>query len=81
MAKKTDRVVFALLMMLAFSIDQIQEAACGLFQKAMAYLPTRRRFWEKFRGLFNLYFIKSWEGLFHAMGDDFQASVINFDTS
>ena len=33
--KKNLHTVFAFLMMLAFLIDQVQEATCGLFQKAM----------------------------------------------
>ena len=42
--KKTLHSVFALLMMLAFLLDQVQEAACGLFQKAMIHRKTRRAF-------------------------------------
>lgn len=33
--KKNLHTIFALLMMLAFLIDQIQEAACGLFKEAL----------------------------------------------
>jgi len=59
--------VFILLMMLAFLIDQIQEAACGLFQSALQTRVSRRSLWERIRSYFNLYFINSWEDLFIAI--------------
>ncbi len=59
--------VFAFLMMLAFLIDQIQEAACGMFQAALKSMKSRRAFWERMRGFFALYLIESWASLFEAM--------------
>ena len=46
-------VVFALLMMLAFAVDQTQQLACQLFQAAWAKAGSKRALWEKLRGLFN----------------------------
>ena len=54
-------------MVLAFFIDQIQEAACGLFQAALKKVATRRTLWEKVRSYFHTYFVKSWEDLFTAI--------------
>lgn len=45
-------VIFALLMMLAFLVDQIQQAACQLFQATLAKVGSKKRLWEKMRGLF-----------------------------
>ncbi|MBL6982468.1 MAG: transposase [Anaerolineales bacterium] len=45
-------VVFALLMMLAFLIDQVQQMACPLFQATLAKVGSKKRLWEKMRGLF-----------------------------
>lgn len=45
-------VVFALLMMLAFAVDQAQQLACHTFQAAWAAMGSKRRLWERLRGLF-----------------------------
>lgn len=41
--------VLALLMFLAFTVDQIQEACCGLFNAALAHCGRRLRLWESLR--------------------------------
>lgn len=74
--KKNLHTVFAFLMMLAFLIDQVQEATCGLFQRAMEHRKTRRAFWEKMKALFCNYFIESWEDLFTAMGPSFKGAKL-----
>ena len=45
-------VVFALLMMLAFLVDQAQQLACQLFQSVWKKLGSKRSLWEKIRSLF-----------------------------
>ncbi len=45
-------VVFANLMMLAFLVDQVQEAARQLFQAALAKVGSKIRLWEKMRAYF-----------------------------
>ena len=45
-------VTFALLMMLAFLVDQVQQATCQLFQAVLAKVGSRKRLWEKMRALF-----------------------------
>lgn len=74
--KKNLHTVFAFLMMLAFLIDQVQEATCGLFQRAMEHRKTRRAFWEKMKALVYNYFIESWEDLFMAMGPGFKGAKL-----
>lgn len=73
--------VFAFLMMAAFAIDQIQEAACGLFQAALKFRKRRSRVWEKLRSYFSLFQVQSWEDLFRAIGCDYQGPVLSMNTS
>ncbi|MBI3420517.1 MAG: transposase [Candidatus Sungbacteria bacterium] len=42
--------VFALLMMLAFLIDQIQQKCCAVFQAAWEVSGSKRALWERIRG-------------------------------
>lgn len=75
--------VFALLMMLAFLIDQTVEASCGLFQKALSEMKSRRAFWERIRGFFSLYLIDTWEDVYTVMSDRkaFRGSGLPLNTS
>lgn len=81
--KNNLHTVFALLMMLAFLIDQLQEAACGLFQEALKSMKTRRAFWERMRSFFSIYVIESWTDLFEAMKQrtKFKGNRLNPNTS
>lgn len=45
-------VVFAMLMMLAFLVDQIQQLACLLFQAVLQKEGSRKSLWEHMRSLF-----------------------------
>ncbi len=45
-------VVFAMLMMLAFAVDQAQQLACQLFQAAWDKAGSKRFLWERMRSLF-----------------------------
>lgn len=45
-------VVFAMLMMLAFLVDQAQELACRLFKAVLQKEGSRKRLWEHMRALF-----------------------------
>ena len=59
--------VFALLMMLAFLVDQIQALCCPLFQQAYQTLQSKIGLWEKMRSLFRAFYIESWEVFFLAI--------------
>jgi Transposase DDE domain len=49
-------VVFAMLMMLAFLVDQAQQLCCALFQAVWAKLGSKRLLWERMRALFEALF-------------------------
>ncbi len=60
-------VVFALLMMLAFFVDQVQQLCCPLFQAVWAKMGSKRRLWERMRALFDDYALESMRQLFEAL--------------
>lgn len=64
-------VVFALLLMLAFAVDQTQQMACQLFQAAWQAVGSKIRLWERIRGLF-------YELPFEAMTDILSAIAYGF---
>lgn len=64
-------VVFALLMMLAFAIDQAQQMACHFFQAAWAKAGSKRFLWERMRSLF-------YELPFDSMTDIWRAIAFGF---
>ena len=59
--------VFAMLMMLAFLIDQVQEYGCVFFQTARQRFHSRTSLWIKIKGLFTEFFIDTWESLWRAI--------------
>ena len=60
-------VVFAMLMMLAFLVDQVQQLSCSLFQAAWGKLGSKRSLWEQMRALFFGYRFDSMEEIFRAL--------------
>src|SRR2546422_2203203 len=60
-------VVFAMLMMLAFLVDQTQQLCCALFQAVWAKLGSQRLLWERMRALFYTYALASMRPLFEAL--------------
>jgi hypothetical protein len=60
-------VVFAMLMMLAFLVDQTQQLACQLFQEVWGKLGSKRSLWEQMRALFYGYKFDSMEDIFRAL--------------
>jgi hypothetical protein len=60
-------VVFAVLMMLAFCVDQVQQLCCPLFQAVWAKLGSKRRLWERMRALFYDYALASMRHLLEAL--------------
>ena len=59
--------VLAMLMMLAFLIDQVQEYGCAFFQAARQRFHSRTSLWIKIKGLFTELLIASWEALWRAI--------------
>lgn len=60
-------VNFALLMMLAFLVDQIQQLASTLFQATLKKEGSRKRLWEHVRALFYTLEFTSLEEIFRAL--------------
>ena len=60
-------VVFAMLMMLAFLVDQAQQLCCALFQAVWAKLGSKRLLWERMRALFYTYALESMHELWEAL--------------
>jgi hypothetical protein len=61
-------VVLALLMMLAFLVDQTQQLCCPLFQAAWHKLGSKRRLWEEIRTFFRAFVFTSMTELLSALG-------------
>ena len=57
----------AVLMMVAFCVDQVQQLCCPLFQAVWAKLGSKRRLWEKMRALFYDYALASMRQLLEAL--------------
>jgi Transposase DDE domain len=76
-------VVFAILMMLAFLVDQAQQLCCPLFQAAWAKWGSKRLLWEKMRALFYDYALDSMQHLFETLlyGLKKSAPILALDTS
>jgi hypothetical protein len=67
-------VVFAMLMMLAFLVDQAQQLCCALFRAVWMKLGSKRLLWERMRALFYDYALTSMRQLFEALWYGFQKS-------
>ena len=76
-------VVFAMLMMLAFLVDQAQQLCCALFQAVWAKLGSKRLLWERMRALFYTYALASMRQLFEALlyGLKKPTPVFGFDSA
>jgi hypothetical protein len=76
-------VVLALLMMLAFLIDQIQQLACQLFQAAWKKVGSKRHLWERMRSLFYELPFTSMSDIWRAIAYGFhiEGRVVIHDTS
>jgi hypothetical protein len=76
-------VVFALLMMLAFLVDQVLQLCDPLFQRALEKLGSKRLLWERMRSLFYEYRLRSLRELYEALyyGCDRPRPRIRFDAS
>ena len=60
-------VVFAIVMMLAFLVDQTQQCCCALFQAVWGKLGSKRLLWERVRTLFYAYALTSMRQLLEAL--------------
>lgn len=74
--------VFAMLMILAFLIDQSEQLSCGLFQAALEKLGSKKsRLWREIRQFFDGYIIPSWEVLYKSIINEGIRKVPILDSS
>lgn len=67
LGKKNLSMIFVMLMMLAFLVDQAQQLCCSLFGAVWKKLRSKRALWENIRFLFQCYRIDSMETLYRAL--------------
>jgi len=81
--KKHLSVVFAMLMMLAFLVDQTQQLCCPLFQAVWNKLGSKRALWDNLRCHFRHFTFHSMKHLYEVMLYDRakQLPAPIFDTS
>src|SRR3989449_3490323 len=60
-------VVFAMVMMLAFLVDQTQQLCCALFRAVWTKLGSKRLLWERMQALFYDYALQSMRQLFETL--------------
>jgi hypothetical protein len=65
--KQNLSVVFAMLMMLAFLVDQTQQICCPLFQAVWKKLGTKRALWDNLRSHFRHFRFRSMRDLYEAI--------------
>ncbi len=76
-------VVFAMVMMLAFLVDQTQQLGCALFRAVWAKMGSKRHLWERMRSLFYDYRLDSMRELFDALLYGYEKShpILTIDSS
>ena len=76
-------VVLAMLMRLAFLVDQAQQLCCALFQAVWAKLGSKRLLGERMRALFYTYQLDSMRALFEALLYGFERArpILRIDSS
>lgn len=72
--EKNLSVVFALLMMLAFLVDQTMQLCDPLFQAALKHAGRKCRLWKKIRGLFQHFHLSSMRQLHELLLSDYKAT-------
>lgn len=60
-------LVFAMIMMLAFLVDQTQQLCCFLFQSVWKKLGSKKALWESIRAYFKCFLVQSMEELYRSL--------------
>jgi len=81
--KQNLSVVFAMLMMLAFLVDQAQQLCCPLFRMVWKKLGSKKMLWERMRSFFREYIVHSMREIFEALyyGYERPRPVLTIDSS
>ncbi len=76
-------LVFTMLMMLAFLVDQTQQLSCSLFQAVWKKQGSKKALWERIRSLFKEFAFTSMQMVYEAIlyGIKIQPPIILYDTS
>lgn len=72
--------VMAMLMFLAFLIDQVQETCCNFFQKALKKMQRKKYLWRKIRSFFDMVILPSWQVFYELIINGTKLSIVS-DTS
>lgn len=72
---------FALLMMLAFMIDQIQALSCKAFKRAVDKQVNKKAFWEKMRGAIFHLPLQDWGHLWDTLAFGFRVTGYTVNTT
>ena len=75
LGKKHLSSVFAIMMMLAFLVDQVQQMCCPLFQAARKKMRCKRRLWERVRDYFHRFTAPSMEAILRLIVDGAEKQV------
>ena len=67
LGKKHLSAIFAMLMMLAFLVDQTQQLCCALFRSVWKKSGSKKALWENMRSLFKCFKVDSMEMLYSAL--------------
>lgn len=78
--KKNLSTVFAMLMILAFLTDQVQELCDYLFQQALFKKERKKYLWNNLQSLFFCFKLSSWEEVWKAIIHDYEATL-NLNTT
>lgn len=70
--------VLALLMFLAFTVDQIQQRCCRFFRQLWKGLGTKAKLWAAVRNLFNVLVFKSMEALYRRLATNYRLQIEGF---
>jgi len=72
---KSLATVLALLMFLAFTVDQIQQRYCRLFRLLWKGLGTKTKLWASIRNLFNVIMFNSMEALYRRLASNYRLQI------
>jgi len=67
--------VLPILMLLAFSIDQIQQHACGTFKLIWQGLKTKKKMWEALRATLLMQRVQSMQQLWHKIAWEYEVRL------
>jgi hypothetical protein len=79
--EKNLAVVFPLLMILAFLVDQTQQLCCGLFRRAWKKVGTKRALWAALRMLFGAFVLRSMRQVLEMIAYGYEKATPAVDNS